>query len=219
MTESLPTASALSAPALAASLQRGQLALFPTDTLPALAAIPAAAERLWILKARPATKPLILMGADAAGLFAALEQPLHPDWIRMAQRVWPGACTLVLPASGSLVACLHPQGGSIGLRVPAFEPALALLRITGPLATTSANRSGEEPCRTVEAAAAVFPELPRLGPLPWPAGKGTASTVLRWVAPGDWQVLRPGPVMPELDGASAPPEGEPGWRDGHAKGV
>lgn len=110
MTESLPTASALSAPALAASLQRGQLALFPTDTLPALAAIPAAAERLWILKARPATKPLILMGADAAGLFAALEQPLHPDWIRMAQRVWPGACTLVLPASGSLVACLHPQG-------------------------------------------------------------------------------------------------------------
>lgn len=205
MTEPLPPAAVLSAQALAASLQRGQPALFPTDTLPALAAAPAAAERLWTLKARPATKPLILMGAEAADLFAALEQPLHPDWIGMAERVWPGACTLVLPASGSLVARLHPQGGSIGLRVPACEPALTLLRITGPLATTSANRSGEEPCRTAEAAAAVFPELPRLGPVPWPAGTGLASTVLRWVAPGDWQVLRAGPVMPEFGGASAPP--------------
>ena len=126
MTEPLPPAAVLSAQALAVSLQRGQPALFPTDTLPALAAAPAAAERLWTLKARPATKPLILMGAEAADLFAALEQPLHPDWIGMAERVWPGACTLVLPASGSLVARLHPQGGSIGLRVPACEPARTL---------------------------------------------------------------------------------------------
>lgn len=200
MTDSPPIAPALTAEALAVRLQRFELALFPTDTVPALASIPAAAEQLWTLKARPATKPLILMGADAEGLLAALEHPLHPDWITMAQRVWPGACTLVLPACGRLVACLHPQGGSIGLRVPACDPALALLRRTGPLATTSANRSGEEPCLSAEAAAAVFPELARLGPLPWPGGTGMASTVLRWVAPGEWQVLRAGPVMPKLDG-------------------
>lgn len=200
-----PQSPVLSAEALAAHLQDGGLALFPTDTLPALASLPAAAGRIWTLKARPASKPLILMGADPEALLSSLQLPLHPDWIAMAQKVWPGACTLVLPTGAPWSRQLHPQGGTVGLRVPSSALALDLLRLTGPLATSSANRSGEAPCQSAEQAGEVFPETPRLGPAPWPHGSGVASTVLRWVGPADWQVLRAGAILPPLDGVSAHP--------------
>ncbi len=190
--------------ALADHLAGGGAAVFPTDTLPALATQPLAAAQIWRLKQRPEGKPLILMGADPEPLFAALHQPLQPSWLEMAARCWPGAVTLVLPASGPIVEALQPsapkQGVSLGLRIPACAPALDLLRCTGPLATTSANRSGEPPCRTPTEVAAVFDGLPILAPLPWPLMEGQASTVLRW-HPGDgWEVLRRGAVMP-INGA------------------
>ena len=68
---------------LAQRLQQGEPALFPTDTLPALAAIPAAAQAIWQLKQRPADKPLILMGASV--------EQLLPAWAkspRMAGSAW-----------------------------------------------------------------------------------------------------------------------------------
>ncbi|MFM7266382.1 MAG: L-threonylcarbamoyladenylate synthase [Cyanobium sp.] len=207
----------LEAEALAAHLLDGGAALFPTDTLPALAALPEAAAALWALKARPAHKPLILMGADLPQLRAALGQPWCADWLEMASAVWPGAVTLVLPLSGAIADCLHPGGGTLGMRVPACECARSLLRCTGPLATTSANRSGDEPIRDPDGAARVFPELPCLGPLPWPTGSGQASTVLAWGAEQEaggntagnaasrqpWRVLRAGATIPSAGGAPA----------------
>jgi L-threonylcarbamoyladenylate synthase len=188
--------------ALVAHLRDGGAALFPTDTLPALAALPEAAQRLWALKARPAHKPLILMGADLLQLRDALDHPWSAAWLEMAAAVWPGAVTLVLPVSGAFAESLHPGGATLGLRVPASERARSLLRRTGPLATTSANRSGEDPIRDPAEAARIFPELPCLGPLPWPAGSGQASTVLAWCPDGKgsagqpWQVLRSGATIP-----------------------
>ena len=174
----------LAADELADRLVAGSAALFPTDTVPALAACPGAAAQLWQLKQRPARKPMILMGADAEALFAALGQPIAPQWRAMAERCWPGAVTLVLPARGALAQALHGEvdgeGASLGLRIPACPEALALLRRSGPLATTSANRSHEPPCRTAEAAAALFAAIPLLGPLPWPGGSGQPSSVLAW---------------------------------------
>ena len=82
----------------------------------------------------------------------------------MAERCWPGAVTLVLPARGPLARVLQGEGSSLGLRIPACPGALELLRRSGPLATTSANRSSEPPCRTAAEAAALFPALPLLGP-------------------------------------------------------
>jgi L-threonylcarbamoyladenylate synthase len=205
MKESLPGSPVLTAEALADHVLRQGVGLFPTDTLPALAALPASAHRIWTLKARPANKPLILMGADPAPLLASLQHPLHPDWEAMARQVWPGPCTLVLPAAGDLLEQLHPQGSTVGLRIPAAAPALALLRLTGPLATTSANRSGEPPCQSAEQASEVFPDTPRLGPLPWPLGSGQASTVLQWTGPGAWQVLRSGACDPLKAMGSASP--------------
>ena len=188
--------------ALAVHLRDGGAALFPTDTLPALAALPEAAAGLWALKERPAHKPLILMGADLTELRAVLNHPWPAAWLEMADAVWPGAVTLVLPIPSAIAACLHPGGTTIGLRVPACERARSLLQRTGPLATTSANRSGETPIRTPEEAARIFPDLPCLGPVPWPPGSGQASTVIAWSGEGPlsetqpWQVLRAGATNP-----------------------
>lgn len=188
------------APALAQRLAAGSAALFPTDTLPALAARPNQAAQLWALKQRPADKPLILMAADLDPLLEALSMPPLPEWRELAQRYWPGALTLVLPARGSIAEALHPGGGTLGLRVPACPRALELLRLSGPLATTSANASGSPSCLTAVEAAQAFPTVPLLGPHPWPLSAGLGSTVLAWGAEGGWQVLRRGAVMPELGG-------------------
>ena len=73
----------------------------------------------------------------------------------------------------------------------------------GALVATSANRSGEAPCLRPEQAAQRFPEVPQLGPVPWPQPSGEASTVLRWLETGSWEVLRQGAVVPiELDSGS-----------------
>jgi L-threonylcarbamoyladenylate synthase len=187
----------MSGPAdLARCLAAGEAVLFPTDTLPALACRPAAAALLWRLKQRPADKPLILMGADLPQLIAVLGVPWQEAWLEQARRSWPGAVTLVLPVTGALTDHLHPGGTSLGLRVPACEPARELLRLSGPLATTSANRSGQPPATTATEAAYQFPGLALLEPLPWPPGSGQASTVLAWrgeeCSDGPWAVLRPG---------------------------
>jgi L-threonylcarbamoyladenylate synthase len=213
----------LAAAELAGRLHSGSAALFPTDTVPALAARPEAAAQLWQLKRRPARKPMILMGADAEALLAALDLPIEPQWRAMAERCWPGAVTLVLPAQGRLARALHGEGSSLGLRIPACPVALELLRRSGPLATTSANRSSEPPCGTAAEAATLFPSLPLLGPVPWPQGSGQPSTVVAWIGlaenspaadgglressavavakavageAGHWQILRAGALMP-----------------------
>ncbi|MEO1003505.1 MAG: L-threonylcarbamoyladenylate synthase [Cyanobacteria bacterium J06638_7] len=186
---------------LASRLRAGAVALMPTDTLPALAACPEHAGRIWALKRRPAEKPLILMAADMDQLRGVLGTAWRREWLDLAARGWPGALTLVLPARGATVGWLHPQGVDLGLRVPACPAALDLLRQSGPLATTSANPSGQPAATGLEQARRLFPQLPVLGPLPWPAAGGLASTVLAWV--GDdraeqarWRLLRAGAFLP-----------------------
>ena len=203
----------LDADALAAQLAAGEAVLFPTDTLPALACTPSVAPLLWHLKCRPPDKPLILMGADLDQLVGLLRVPWRSEWLDQAHRCWPGATTLVLPIAGPLVEVLNPGGASLGLRVPAAPLACDLLRHSGPLATTSANRSGALPATDADQAAAAFPGLARLAPLPWPQGSGAASRVLGWCESADpsldpWQVLRPGPIGDDRAAPPAPGGGE-----------
>ena len=186
----------LETPSLAAHLLAGEAVLFPTDTLVALAALPQHAAQIWQLKQRPPDKPLILMGADLEQLqqhTPGVHWP--PQALALAANHWPGALTLVLPATGALVEWLNPGGTSLGLRVPACPLAQALLRCSGPLATTSANRSGQPAASTAAQAAACFAEarVPLLGPEPWPAPSGQASTVVAWEG-ARWRVLRQGSV-------------------------
>ncbi len=181
---------------ITAHLLAGGAALLPTDTLPALAAAPEHASQIWRLKRRPHDKPLILMGADLDGLLCHVAPDVREDAIALAQLHWPGALTLVLPAFGRWAEALNPGCTTLGLRIPACTPTLDLLSCSGPLATTSANVSGESPSRTAKDAAAAFPHLPLLAPIPWPEHSGQASSVIAWKAPQCWHWLRRGAVMP-----------------------
>ncbi|MBE9141214.1 L-threonylcarbamoyladenylate synthase [Nodosilinea sp. LEGE 07088] len=205
---------------LVAAVQAGELVSFPTDTVPALAARPEAGDRIYAAKDRSPDKPLILMGATLADLqpYVAGSEADWVPWSTIARRHWPGALTLVLPASDRLPVAINPQGtGTIGLRVPNHPLARHLLSHTGPLATTSANRSGQPPLVTMAAIAASFPQVSTLSiaalaniyqhfdspmpPLDQPQGSGLPSTVAQWQDNG-WAVLRVGAV--DLDPAGTP---------------
>ena len=197
LTESPVPTRSCTASELAERLRHGEAALFPTDTLPALATRPESATLLWELKQRPREKPVILMAASSEELFHCLNGVIEPAWRQMAERHWPGALTLVLPAQGPWLERLNPGGTTLGLRVPACTAALKLLQLSGPLATTSANRSGQPACLNHREAMERFPDVAQLGPVPWPAPSGLGSTVIAWQDNGTWKLLRQGAVMPE----------------------
>ena len=195
---------------LVAGVRSGDyLASFPTDTVPALAARPDLASAIFAAKQRPATKSLILMAAVAEDLWpfvvgSAAEQR---HWAEMAQQYWPGALTLVLPASDRVPASVNPTDPkTIGIRVPNCAIARQILAQTGPLATTSVNLSGHPPLTSASAIEAAFPDVLILAastvndiksyadaspPNPTPSER--PSTVIKWT--GDsWTLLRQGTV-------------------------
>lgn len=187
----------LSSEQLASHLLAGGAAVIPTDTVPGLAIAPPHADAIWRLKRRPADKPLILMGASVEVLLHHVQTACRDDARRLAEQHWPGALTLVLPAHGDVLEALNPGGTCLGLRIPNCDQSRELLQRTGPLATSSANPSGDPAAMTPEQAAVYFPDLPQLGPQPWSPSSGQASTVVSWTSSGRWNVVRRGAVMPE----------------------
>ena len=178
---------------LASKLKNGSLAIFPTDTLPALCACPKYAKKIWEEKKRPLNKPLILMGGCLDDLFEFVKPCAVEDGLKIAKTYWPGALTIILPTVGDISKYLNCNSTSIGLRVPALNLARDLLLKTGPLATTSANISGKSPVRNEVEASMQFPDIPILSPLPWPNSSGIASTIIEWNY-GEWNLLRSGAV-------------------------
>src|SRR5208283_4831001 len=131
-------------------LRAGGLVAFPTETVYGLGANALDAEavaRIYAVKGRPGTSPLIVHVASID-----MAQSLVANWPenanRLARRFWPGPLTLVLekqlenqPAIPAIVTAGLP---TVGLRMPAHPIALALIRAAGvPLAAPSANRFGE----------------------------------------------------------------------------
>jgi L-threonylcarbamoyladenylate synthase len=90
------------------------------------------------------------------------------------------------------------QPGTIGIRIPAHDFALDLLRHTKPLATTSANLSGSPPLTTLAAIHETFPAVgvpgPELLPTTHDLGSGQPSTVAKWTQ-NDWHILRQGSIV------------------------
>jgi L-threonylcarbamoyladenylate synthase len=132
-----------------AAARRGDLIVFPTDTVYGIAARPddaAATDRLFDAKQRPRdlTLPVLVSNAGQAREIARFDDRAA----RLAQELWPGALTLVLPRTPASEGWdLGGDRASIGVRVPDHPLALAVLA-GGALATTSANRSGEAPAST-----------------------------------------------------------------------
>ncbi|MEM8730999.1 MAG: L-threonylcarbamoyladenylate synthase [Pseudomonadota bacterium] len=130
----------------AALLAAGECVAFPTETVYGLGADArngAAVARVYAAKGRPAFNPLIAHVADAE---AARSLVIWSDMAtHLAQTMWPGPLTLVLPLRpGHGIASLVTAGlTSLGVRVPAEGVAQRLLRaFGGPVAAPSANPSG-----------------------------------------------------------------------------
>jgi L-threonylcarbamoyladenylate synthase len=174
----------------------GNLVSFPTDTVPALAALPDRAELIFQAKQRSQDKPLILMVGEVADLwqFTTSTDRELAIWKAVAERYLPGALTLVLPASDLIPTVMNPLGDrTIGLRVPDDRIARSILHKTGALATTSANLSGEPPLRTMAEISTSFPQVFTLKIDPDLPTPGQPSTVIAWNDDG-WQVLRQGTI-------------------------
>lgn len=141
-----------------AALDAGGLVVLPTDTVYGLAAnlrVPEAVQAIFTAKQRPLEKPLPVLGADLEQLSSIA---LFDDRARaLGARFWPGPLTLILPrADGFDVDLGGDERRTIGVRVPKEPRALEILRQSGPLAVTSANRSGTKEAVTIEEARAVF---------------------------------------------------------------
>ncbi len=164
-------------------VRSGSVIAFPTDTVYGLGAAAddeVARRRVYQIKGRPAGMPLILMVAAESQLEGWVHVDSRAEMVM--RRWWPGPLTLVLHAAG---------GGTLGVRIPRHEVALALLRAAGPLMTTSANLHGADPAMTA-AEAATLPGVMAVvdgGTAPG----GVASTVVDLTGP-EPHVLREGAI-------------------------
>jgi L-threonylcarbamoyladenylate synthase len=126
-------------------LRRGGLVAFPTETVYGLgadAANPAAVDRIFAVKGRPRTHPVIVHLAEPTAIKAwAADVPLEA-WA-LAEAFWPGPLTLILPRADHVPDAVTGGAGTVGLRVPNQPLALELLAaFGGGVAAPSANRFG-----------------------------------------------------------------------------
>ena len=166
----------------------------PTDTVYRLAVDPerGLVGRLFELKGgppQPGPLPDASQAAEIADLSAAGDLLRH----------WPGALTLVVRPTVVIPNWVGDAAlGTVGIRVPDHDLLRRLLSETGPLAVTSANRSGMPEARDDEEAKAMFGEFVAVY-LPGRCPGGTASTVVDVTGP-EPKVLRAGPVVIGEDG-------------------
>jgi L-threonylcarbamoyladenylate synthase len=201
-----------------AALHRGELIVFPTDTVYGIGAAPhdpAATARLFDAKRRPRdlTLPVLTATLEVAQTLARFDERAQ----RLATALWPGPLTLVLPRSHVSLTWDLGRGdaGTIGLRVPSHPLALAVLSAAGPVATTSANRSGVSPAGTCDELHGVFGDLVAVYLCQEERLTGAASTVVD-LTQRDPRILRAGTVDADqivqlLDGGAplldSPPPG------------
>jgi L-threonylcarbamoyladenylate synthase len=136
--------------AAALALRTGELVVLPTDTIYGIGAdafFPSAVSGLLAAKGRGRDMPPpVLVGTVRAA--AALIEDFGPYGKDLIDEFWPGGLTLVCRANRSLIWDLGDTQGTVAVRMPLHPVALELLKETGPLAVSSANRTGSPPATT-----------------------------------------------------------------------
>jgi L-threonylcarbamoyladenylate synthase len=145
--------------AAVAALKRGDVIVFPTETLYGLgvdALNTAAVEKIYQLKGRDTANPIPVLVADRE-MLGAIVAEVPPLAERLIDQFWPGPLTLVLPARKEIPRQLLNSTGGVGVRISSQTVASQLVKGLGrPLTATSANPSGKAPARTVEEAKKYF---------------------------------------------------------------
>ena len=203
-------------------IRNGEIVAFPTETVYGLGANaldPAAVRRIFEVKGRPRTSPLIVH-VESMEMARRLVRDWPPEAERLSRQYWPGPLTLV--------ALKHPRVpdevtaglGTVGIRMPAHPVALALLRAAGvPIAAPSANKFTRLSPTTAEHVrqAFTFEEVP-LVLEGGPSEVGIESTVVS-LASGTPVLLRPGMIAFESILRASDPGGaahpSPGMHERH----
>ncbi len=179
-----------------ACAQGGKLLVFPTETYYALgcrADDEIAVERVYQLKARQKTEPLLVLvdGWEQLRAWAFFREEAEAA---AARSYWPGPLTLILPVKPGLAAGLNQGGKELAFRMTADPQAQALIRLCGvPLVGTSANRSGAAPQREI---APILRDWGEEVDFYLDGGQtpgGPPSSLARWSGQG-WKILRQGAV-------------------------
>lgn len=204
----------------AVKLRAGELVAFPTETVYGLGANaldPAAVAKIFELKGRPRTTPLIVhvasieMAREVVAEWPALAQQLAERW-------WPGPLTLVLRKSPAIPGLVTAGLATVGVRIPDHPIALELIREAGlPIAAPSANLfTGLSPTSAAHVREAFGEKVTVLDG--GPSKVGIESTVVS-IEEGRLKLLRPGMIsLGELEQVSAPADGahpSPGMHERH----
>ena len=137
-----------------AALDAGEVIVLPTDTVYGIGADAfnsEAVEKLLTAKGRGRDMPPPVLIADA-GLIRALAVEVPDSLHLLVEAYWPGPLTVICKAQPSLQMDLGDTAGTVALRVPDHDVARALLRQTGPVAVSSANRTGADAALSVDEA-------------------------------------------------------------------
>jgi L-threonylcarbamoyladenylate synthase len=140
------------------AVRRGELVVLPTDTVYGVGAdafTPAAVAALLFAKGRGRDLPVpVLVGSWRT--LDGLVDNLPAAARELVEMFWPGALTIVLRHTAALAWDLGESRGTVAVRMPMHPVAIELLTETGPLAVSSANRTGMAPARTADEAQLAF---------------------------------------------------------------
>jgi len=175
-------------------IQSGYLVAFPTDTVYGVGTSAFnnnAVEKIFLVKDRPNDRSIPVLLGDIADLEKVCTQ-VSPLALKLASHFWPGPLTIVVPKHPDIPESVS-RLATIGIRIPDHPVAEKLLRITGPLAVTSANLSGRN---NPQSAGDVMEQLGGRIEMIIDGGRvgmGTASTVVNCLG-SDPEILREGPI-------------------------
>jgi len=183
----------------AEAVKRGELVAFPTDTFFALGADgfnSNAVDNVFVTKGRnPGTPvPLLVSSAEmAASLVEDFPEPLK----KLADEFWPGALTVVLPATDRVPGVVTARTETVGIRVPDHDVARELIELAGvPITGTSCNLTGRDPIKEAAIVDQVFGEqIPYV--VDAECGDSTAASTVVSFKDGKIIVLREGAISPE----------------------
>ncbi|MDD5430620.1 MAG: L-threonylcarbamoyladenylate synthase [Candidatus Pacebacteria bacterium] len=179
-------------------IKSGGVVVYPTDTVYGLGANAGngqAIEKIFRIKKRPETNPLILIaaGIEMAEKFAQIDAETE----KILSVIWPNPVTVILKNKGNLPAAVTAGQATVALRVPDFELARYLSEKSGmPLISTSANISGMPPAVKSAQVIDYFEKQEYRPDLFLDAGdlsERIPSTILD-LSGGEPKILRKGPV-------------------------
>lgn len=178
---------------IAEAVHRGELVVLPTDTVYGVgcdAQNPQAVERLLAAKGRGPDMPVPILVPDLSTA-EHLAGGLPPAAQRLAEAWWPGPLSLVVPHRSDILLPVGDTHGTILLRIPQCPVTLDILREVGPMAVSSANKTGHPPALTSQEAYDQLGETIAIYVDGGTAALGEASTIVECTSE-QLRVLREG---------------------------